>query len=265
MNKTATHSARTAAALGVLAALSLTSLPGVAQDLPLVSRQLQFHTTPAERAAAAQQTNDEAMRVEVDLGNLPRVPLPAGTVILPPRIDSTTGAYLGPGGERGVVLPEVPVQQPREALPPLVVGQTYLPPWFDDIRNIEGGRGPIDATSGVGRGNGEVRPEDLRRTPPVAPGNGADETLPDEPPAAPLQRSAAPALTPSAPTPPVAPSARPAGQVAPEVMPQPVPQRVPPPLPQTTAAEVAPPAAPTARAQAPSPIPLVSRKLNFQY
>ena len=250
MDKTATRSASLVVALAALAALSLTPLSAIAQDLPIVSRQLQFHTTPAERTAAAQQTAGQANRVQVDLSNLPRVPLPAGAVILPPRIDPATGAYLGQGGERGAVLPEVPVQQPRAALPPLVVGQTYLPPWFDEIRNIEGGRGPIDATSGVGRGNGEVRPEDLRR-PPV-PGNGADETLPEEPPVAPLQRSAAPA-----PTPPIAPSAQPTGQV--------VPQPVPPPQPQPTAAEVAPPAAPAARAQAPSPIPLVSRKLNFQY
>ncbi|WP_119168944.1 hypothetical protein [Algihabitans albus] len=274
--------AGTALAFGALAtlALALAPLAAMAQQLPLVSRELQFHTTPAERAQE-QQGSSTVSIPRVDLSNLPRVPLPAGATILPPQIDSTTGLYRdpagerGPGGARGIVLPDAPAQQPEESLPRLVAGQVYIPPWFDDIRNVRGGRGPVEVPRDEG-----VRPGDLMLTPPAAPG----EALPEEAPTAP-QRSAAPQNR-FAPNPlgtsPLGPTAqqdltqgeRPGEQPAAGLpTPQAVPTqaRVVPASPQVVPPAPAQPATlnrvvpSQGQAEPASPIPLVSRKLNFQY
>ena len=272
--------ARSASASAALAALALAAVmvtppAALAQQLPLVSRELQFHATPSERAQG-QQDSSAVSTLRVDLSNLPRVPLPPGTTILPRQIDSRTGLYLdpagerGPGGARGLVLPDAPAQQPEESLPRLTVGQVYIPPWFDDIRNVRGGRGPFDVPRDQG-----VRPEDLMLAPPAAPG----EDLPEEAPAAP-QRSAAPqdrlapnplgpnSSGPNPSAPPPRQSLPQGGQPGAQPPAQPAaaqPRFVP-------GASPAPPAAPVRTAtpsqgqpEPASPIPLVSRKLNFQY
>ena len=265
---------RAALAVGALAVLALTPLTAAAQQLPLVSRELQFHTTPAERIQR-EQGSSTVSTLRVDLRNLPRVPLPAGAAILAPQIDSATGLYVnpagerGPGGRRGIVLPDAPAQQPEESLPRLVAGQVYIPPWFDDIRNVRGGRGPFD----VPRDRG-VRPEDLMLTPPAAPAPGED--LPEEAPAAPQrsalpqgellagQRSAGrqPAVQPVAnfPATPPAATQAPAVPAPPQVAPATLAQ---PALAQPATGNRAVPS--QGQAGFASPIPLVSRKLNFQY
>ena len=270
---------RAALAVGALSVLALTPLTTAAQQLPLVSRELQFHSTPAERVQREQESSTVSTP-RVDLRNLPRVPLPAGATILAPQIDSATGLYLdpagerGPGGKRGVVLPDAPARQPEESLPRLVAGQVYIPPWFDDIRNVRGGRGPFD----VPRDRG-VRPEDLMLTPPAAPAPGED--LPEEAPAAP-QRSALPqgelpagqqsagqqppsqqpAVQPAAnfPATPPAATQAPAVPAPPQVAPATLAQ---PALAQPATGNQAIPG--QGQADTASPIPLVSRKLNFQY
>ncbi len=219
-------------ALAVAAGL-LPTATAAAQELPLVSRQLQFHAAPTGTPAgqAAAQPARGPVTVPVILDNVPNRPLPPGATILAPIIGPATGLYLpGVGGERGIVLPDTPAQLPTEAVPPLVQGQVYIPPWWDEVRNVRGGFGPADPGP-IDRG---VQPDDLRITPP-APG-GPD--LPETPPQAPVQGGAlAPpdtATAPAASVPAVAP-----------------------PAPEAPAEEVA--GAPD------SPIPLVSRRLNFQY
>lgn len=260
---------RAALAVGALSVLALTPLTTAAQQLPLVSRELQFHSTPAQPVQREQESSTVSTP-RVDLRNLPRVPLPAGATILAPQIDSATGLYLdpagerGPGGRRGIVLPDAPARQPEESLPRLVAGQVYIPPWFDDIRNVRGGRGPFD----VPRDRG-VRPEDLMLTPPAAPAPGAD--LPEEAPAAP-QRSALPqgeqpagrqsVVQPAAnfPATPPAATQAPAVPAPPQVAPATLAQ---PALAQPATGNQAIPG--QGQADPASPIPLVSRKLNFQY
>jgi hypothetical protein len=210
-----------------LAAL-LAAGPAAAQDLPLVSRQLQFHApiavegTAADGAATAQDPDGDGFtEVPVVLTNVPREPLPPGASILQRQIDPATGLYTVGGGEPGInpiVLPPSPAQLPESEVPRLVVGQVYVPPWWDQVRNARGGLGPADPGP-VRRG---VQPDDLRMTPPQTPApieNGPGDS-------GPVQGGAAP----SAPATPQPATAEPATAVAPD-----------------------------------APIPLVSRRLGFRY
>jgi hypothetical protein len=235
-----------------------------AQTLPLVSRDLQFHAAPGGVAGTDAAEAPRVSEVPVIFSTMPRTRLAPGAAILEPRVDRQTGLYIGNRGEPGrdpAILPEAPIRAEPEALPPLTVGQVYVPPWWDQVRNAAGGFGPADVPPAT-----EVTPDDLRILPP--PGADAGENdgdrLPATPPAAPPQRGAAQPT----PTPQPAPAAEAAMPVAaPTVQPQPAaaaleqapaPTPAPAPMPtQSPAAEAATPEA--------APIPLVSRRLNFQY
>lgn len=256
------------------------ALPSAAQELPLVSRQLQFHAAPAGGVGGfgpnvyAPETQPGTTRVPVVIANIPRVPLPPGAEILPQRVNPQTGLYVDNFTEAGVpVIPDTPAQLPEEAMPRLVVGQVYLPPWWDEVRNVRGGLGPADP----GPADRGVQPEDLQiAPPPPAPGAEGDEGLPQEAPAAPsrveprqgsaVPRAPAPAAAPAAP--PAAGEAAPAPAAAPQPVPQqPVPQQPVPQQPVPQQPEPVQRAAPAAAGgeAGGAPIPLVSRKLNFRY
>jgi hypothetical protein len=255
------------AVTSVLAAAGAAS----AQDLPMVSRQLQFHAAPGQAGIGQDGTGQPAVgpvNVPVDLSNVPNRPLPPAARILPQQVNPATGRYLpGVQGERGVVLPEKVAQLPSGAMPPLVRGQTYIPPWWDKVRNVSGGSGPADPGP-VDRG---VQPEDLQLSPPAPRG----EDLPEAAPSSPVQGGAAPAAQPSR-------AAAQSGQPTisrsrtsqpfvrqPSVAQPAVRQPAAPQAPKAPTAGATSSAGSQAEAQrAPAQdglVPLVSRRLNFQY